>query len=147
MNDKYKEQHLYDDIIQLPHHVSSVHPPMSLHDRAAQFSPFAALTGHEDAIQETARLTDSFIELDEDKKGQLDEQFRFIREHLGQKPECEIVYFRPDAKKDGGVYVTVRGRIKKIDEYSRQVVFTDGTVLPIRYISSIRGELFPHGNS
>ena len=140
------DEHKYDDIIHLPHHVSKKYPQMSLLNRAAQFSPFAALTGHEDAIQETARLTDSFIELDEDKKGQLDEQLRFIREHLGQKPECEIVYLRPDAKKDGGANVTVRGRIKKIDEYPRQVVFTDGTVLPIRYISSIRGEMFPHGD-
>lgn len=139
---KYTYEHKYDDIINLPHHVSKKHPQMSLLNRAAQFSPFAALTGHEDAIQETARLTDSFIELNEDKKEQLDEQLQLIRENLEQKPECEITYFRPDDKKDGGTYVTIRGRIKKIDEYSHQIIFTDGTILPIEHIFSIRGELF-----
>lgn len=137
-----REEHKYDDIIHLPHHVSKKHPQMSLLNRAAQFSPFAALTGHEDAINETARLTESFIELDEDKKEQLDEQLRLIRENLKQQPECEITYFKPDEKKDGGTYVTAHGRVKKIDEYERRIIFTDGTVLPIGHIFSIRGELF-----
>lgn len=137
-----QEEHKYDDIINLPHHVSKKHPQMSLLNRAAQFSPFAALTGHEDAIDETARLTDTFIELDEDKKEQLDEQLQLIKKHLDQKPECEITYFKPDEKKDGGTYVTVHGRMKKIDEYVRQIIFTDGTALPIEHIFSIRGELF-----
>ncbi len=139
---KYTDEHKYDDIINLPHHVSKKHPQMSLLNRAAQFSPFAALTGHEDATQEAARLTDSFIQLGEDKKEQLDEQLQLIWENLGQKPECEIVYFQPDSKKTGGTYVTARGRIKKIDEYSHQIIFTDGTALPIKHIFSIRGELF-----
>lgn len=139
---KYTDQHNYDDIINLPHHVSKKHPQMSLSNRAAQFSPFAALTGHKDAIRETARLTDSYIELGEDRKGQLNEQLQLIRENLWQNPECEITYFRPDGRKDGGTYVTVRGKIKKIDEYSHQIALTDGTVLPIRHIFSIRGELF-----
>lgn len=139
---KYTEKHKYDDIINLPHHVSKKHPQMSPLNRAAQFSPFAALTGHEAAIQETARLTDSFIELDEDKKAQLNEQLQMIRENLGQKPECEIAYFQPDEKKDGGTYATIRGRVKKIDEYTHQIIFTDGTVLPIEHLFSIRGELF-----
>lgn len=139
---KYTDEHNYDDIINLPHHVSKKHPQMSLSNRAAQFSPFAALTGHEDAINETARLTESFIELDENKKEQLDEQLQLIRENLEQKPECEITYFRPDEIKDGGAYVTVYGRVKKIDEYGRRIIFTDGTVLPIEHIFSIGGELF-----
>ena len=137
-----QDKHKYDDIITLPHHVSKKHPQMSPLNRAAQFSPFAALTGHDAAIQETARLTDSFIELDEDKKEQLDEQLQLIRENLEQKPECQITYFRPDEKKDGGAYVTIHGRIKKIDEYGHQIIFTDGTVLPIKHIFAIRGELF-----
>ncbi|MCI8597595.1 MAG: YolD-like family protein [Lachnospiraceae bacterium] len=137
-----QEEHKYDDIIYLPHHVSKKHPQMSLLNRAAQFSQFAALTGYEDAINETARLTDAFIELDEDKKEQLDEQLQFIKKNLEQKPDCEITYFKPDEKKDGGTYVTIRGKIKKIDEYEHQIIFTDGTVLPIEYIFSIRGELF-----
>lgn len=139
---KHDDEHKYDDIINLPHHVSKKHPQMSLLNRAAQFSPFAALTGHEDAINETARLTDSFIELDEDRKRRLDEQLQLIRENVTLKPECEITYFKPDEKKEGGTYVTIRGNIKKIDEYSRQIVFTDGTALPIEHIFSIRGELF-----
>ena len=130
-------QHKYDDIINLPRHISRNHPQMSLINRAAQFSPFAALTGHEAAIQETARLTDSFAELDEDRKMQLNERLLLIRENLGQHPECEITYFRPDAKKAGGAYVTIRGRIKKIEEVSRQILFTDGTALPIENLFSI----------
>ena len=139
---KIQEDHKYDDIIHLPHHVSKHHPQMSLQNRAAQFSPFAALTGHEDAIREAARLTDAFVELDEDRKKQLDEQLRLIREHLEQKPECDITYFQPDEKKDGGNYMTVHGRVKKIEEYKRQIVFTDGTALPIEHLYSIEGELF-----
>ena len=137
-----QNEHKYDDIINLPHHVSKRHPQMSALNRAAQFSPFAALTGHDAAIKETARLTDFFIELDENKKEQLDEQLQLIRENLEQKPDCEIEYFKPDEKKDGGIYVTIRGRIKKIDEYAHQIFFTDGVVLPIEHIFAIKGELF-----
>lgn len=136
----------YDDIIHLPHHVSTRHPQMALQDRAAQFSPFSALTGHEEAISETARLTDMFIELDEDRKAQLNEQLWLLRENLHRKPEIAITYFQPDDKKNGGAYVTVSGRVKKIDEYSRRVIFTDGTVLPMEHIFSIGGELFKNAD-
>lgn len=138
----YNEPHKYDDIIRLPHHVSKSHPRMSPINRAAQFSPFAALIGYEDAILETARLTDSFAELDEDRKAQLDRQLQLIRENLGQEPECEIVYFQPDGKKGGGAYTSIRGRIMKIDGYGRRIIFTDGTALPIDRLFSIQGELF-----
>lgn len=137
-----QKEHNYNDIIHLPHHVSQRHPQMSLQNRAAQFSPFAALTGHHAAIQETERLTDSFIELDEDRKEQLDEQLQLIRENLEQQPGCEITCFRPDEKKNGGSYVTIHGRIKKIDEYGRRIIFTDGTAIPIEHLFSIQGELF-----
>ena len=137
-----KEVRKYDDIIMLPHHVSKRHPQMSPLNRAAQFSPFAALTGHEDAIQETARLTDSFVEMDESRKSQLDGQLGLIRDNLDAQPEIEVTYFQPDEKKSGGAYVTRSGRGKKIDEYSRQIMFTDGKALPIDMIFSIRGELF-----
>lgn len=137
-----KGEHKYDDIINLPHHVSKKHPPMSLLNRAAQFSPFAALTGHNEAIQETARLTDSFIELSEDRKRQLDKQLQLIQENPELEPEVEVTYFQPDDKKVGGTYVTVCGRVKRIRGQERQIVFTDGTVLPIDYLFEIRGDMF-----
>ncbi len=137
-----RDEHKYDDIINLPHHVSKRHPRMSLYNRAAQFSPFAALTGHDAAIRESARLTDSFIELDDDRKEQLNKQLQFIRENLEQRPECDVTYFRPDEKKNGGSYVTIHGRIKRIDEYEHRIIFTDNTALPIERLFSIRGELF-----
>ena len=127
-----QNSHKYDDIIHLPHHVSKNHPRMSPMNRAAQFMPFAALTGHEEAIQETARLTDSFVELDEDRKAQLNQQLLMIREHLAL----------PDEKKTGGTYASLRGRIKNIDESVGQIIFTDGTALPMEYLFSIKGELF-----
>lgn len=127
----------YDDIINLPHPVSARHPRMPLLDRAAQFSPFAALTGYDDAIRETARLTDSYMEPAEDGKEQLDERIMLLRENLPQNPEIEVTYFQPDAKKSGGAYVIVRGRVKRIDEYSRRIFFADGTVLSMEQIFSI----------
>lgn len=139
---KLQENQRYDDIIHLPHHVSKRHPQMPLLNRAAQFSPFAALTGHEDAIWEAARQTDSFIELNEDRKEQLDEQLQLLKENLDQKPVCEITYFQPDEKKNGGAYVTICKPVKKIDEYQRRIIFTDGTALPIEHIFSMEGELF-----
>ena len=131
----------YDDIIHLPHPVSRNHPQMSLANRAAQFSPFAALTGHDDAIQETARLTAEFLELEEDRKAQLDEQLRLIMENLAQKPEVEITYYQPDERKSGGAYVTVQGKVKKVDEYNRRILLTDGTALPLDTLYSIRSGL------
>ena len=132
-----KDTHKYDDIIHLPHHVSARHPQMSLMNRAAQFSPFASLTGHGAAIQETARLTDSFVELEEDQKEQLDEQLLKLREEPARNPEVEAVYFQPDARKDGGAYVTIRGTVKKIDGYRRRILFTDGTTVPMDMLFSI----------
>ena len=96
------------------------------------------LTGHEAAIQETARLTDAFVELDEDRKEELDEQLRLIRDNQTQRPEIEATCFRPDRKKAGGTYETIRGRVKKVDEYNRQVLLTDGRVIPVEYLYSIQ---------
>lgn len=139
---KYQNDSNYDDIIHLPHHVSRNHPQMSLENRAAQFSPFAALTGHDDAIRETARLTGEFLELEEDRKAQLDEQLRLIVENLALKPEVKITYYQPDERKNGGAYVTVRGRVKKVDEYNRRLLLSDGTALPMENLFSIEGGLF-----
>ena len=127
----------YNDIIHLPHHVSQKHPQMSLLNRAAQFSPFAALTGHSAAIQETARLTDSFIELDEDQKERLNEQLQMLQADPSRHPEVELTYFRPDRIKNGGTYVTIRGTVQKIDEYHRTILFTDGTSVPMEALFSM----------
>lgn len=115
----------YSDIINLPHHVSDRHPQMSIHDRAAQFAPFAALTGHGAAIRETARLTDEKLTPDEDMREELDRRLGAL---LGRddRPEVEIEYFVADERKQGGRYVTVRGRIKKVDAQSRAIVMEDG---------------------
>lgn len=132
----------YDDIINLPHHVSATRPHMSAIDRAAQFSPFAALTGYGDAIKETARLTGEKVELDEYMKDVLSVRLQIIVDQLKEHPEIAITYFQPDEKKNGGAYVTVIGRAKKIDEYERVVVMTDGTRIPIDEIASIDGQIF-----
>lgn len=127
----------YDDIINLPHHVSTKHPQMAMIDRAAQFSPFAALTGHEEAIDETARLTDKKFELDESRKEAIDEKLRFVSE-TGDTVEIKVTYFVPDRRKDGGEYVVAAGRIKKIDGISREITMTDGKIIPIENIYDIR---------
>lgn len=127
----------YDDIIHLPHHVSATHPHMAAIDRAAQFSPFAALTGYDAAVKETARLTDKRVELDESMKEALSNNLQMIADRLKEHPEIAITYFQPDAKKNGGTYVTVINTVKKIDVYERIVVMTDGKVIPVDEIISI----------
>lgn len=129
--------HQYDDIINLPHHRSSRHPQMSMDIRAAQFAPFAALTGHEAALQETARLTDERIDLDEDEKEVLNQQIQLIREHLGEAYPVRITCFQPDSRKAGGVYVNMTGIVKKIDEYGRRLILTDESIIPIDDILSL----------
>ena len=124
----------YDDIINLPHPNSAKHPRMSMTDRAAQFSPFAALTGHGAAIEETARLTDRRIELTEEEKTVLDETLRLLLETGG---EGMITYFLPDERKDGGAYVAKLGTIKKIDPLEGRVILTDRTAIPIKDILEI----------
>ncbi len=126
----------YDDIINLPHHVSKTHPHMSMIDRAAQFSPFAALTGHGAAIDETARLTDKKIELDESRKDAINEKLRDIS-LLGDTAAVEVTCFVPDRRKDGGTYVAVEGRVKKIDTVSCEIIMTDGKVIPVENIYDI----------
>lgn len=128
------DEHRYDDIIDLPHHVSRKHPQMPLLDRAAQFAPFAALTGHESAIKETARLTEEEIELDENSKELLDFRLQQLQEHISECPEVTVTYFRPDEKKTGGAYETVTGKVKKVDGYAGELVFTDGRRVELKNI-------------
>ena len=132
-----RDIHAYDDIINLPHHRSAVHPQMPVYDRAAQFSPFAALTGYEAAIQETARLTERRVELDEYEKERLNKTLQRLAAGQGTKTEAEVTYFRPDEKKEGGAYVTLRGFVKKIDGFEGTLAFADGTVVPICQIAAL----------
>lgn len=133
----------YEDIIHLPHHVSSKRPQMSMADRAAQFSPFAALTGYDDAIQETGRLTEQKIELDEETLEKLDERFQILQEHLGEQPEVRFTYFKPDERKEGGIYLTVSGVVRKIKLYEREILLQDGTIIPVDDILKMESSIFP----
>ena len=133
----------YEDIIHLPHHVSSKRPQMSMLDRTAQFSPFAALTGYDDAIQETGRLTEQKIELDEETLEKLDERFQILQEHLGEQPEVRFTYFKPDERKEGGAYLTVSGVVRKIKLYEREILLQDGTIIPVDDILKMESSIFP----
>ena len=133
---------MYEDIINLPHHVSKTRPQMSMLDRAAQFSPFAAVTGYDAAIKETGRLTDEKIEMDEDRKAALDMKQAYLIEVLDEQPEISITYFLPDTKKSGGAYVTVTGNLKRFDEYERLLLLTDGKKIPMDDIADIESDLF-----
>lgn len=132
----------YDDIIRLPHPTSSRHPRMPISDRAAIFSPFAALTGHAAAIQETARLTDQRIELDEDTKAELDRRQAILLEHIGEQPEVTITWFCPDEKKSGGAYVVTVGRLKRVDDTAGALKLTDGMTIPLDEIVDLQSDLF-----
>ena len=131
------EERNYDDIIHLSHPVSKKHPQMSLIDRAAQFSPFAALTGHEEAICETARVVEKQIILDEDEKAVLDERLQVIKAHLSERPKVAITYFKPDSLKQGGTYETIFDKVKKIDEYENKLVFVNGVEIRFEHLIQI----------
>lgn len=127
----------YDDIIDLPHPVSTKHPPMSMLQRAAQFAPFAALTGHGAAIQEAGRLTDTQKVLEEYDNRHLNEKMASILTDLSQHPSVTITYFLPDARKEGGAYVTTSGVLRKYDEYLKVLTLEDGTQIDIPYIIDV----------
>lgn len=132
----------YEDIINLPHHVSTKRPQMPLKDRAAQFAPFAALTGHDEAIKETARLTDERIELDESTLAILNDKIQIILDNLDIEPEITVTYFKPDDKKSGGIYIDHTGVVKRIDDFEKTVIFTDKVIIPIEDILDIQGTVF-----
>ena len=136
MNDA--DIHKYDDIINLPHHVSSTRPHMSIEERAAQFSPFAALTGHEDAIKETARQTEREIILDENELEILDEKLKAILSDKSDNKNIKVVYYVPDENKNGGKYVECSGRVKNMDEYRHVLVMEDGTEISVGRIADIQ---------
>ena len=132
----------YDKIMGLPHHVSKTRPQMPMSDRAAQFAPFAALTGYDAAIKETGRLTDERIELDVEALSALDMKYQLLMEAHDEAPEVTITYFRPDERKAGGKYVSAVGAVKKIDDFERRITMRDGTRIPTDDVLSIDGELF-----
>ena len=127
----------YDDILDMPHHVSTRHPQMSMHDRAGQFSPFAALDGHGDILRETARLTEERLELDEDARTLLDRRLRDLSSRLAEHPAVTVEYFVPDARKAGGAYVRTMGRLKRISTATGTLDLEDGTRIALRDIIAL----------
>lgn len=125
----------YEDILYMPHHVSTKHPPMPASDRAAQFSPFAALTGHDAAIQETGRLTDIQVEQSEELRTLLDRKQQYLA--TLERPEVTVTYFLPDERKDGGAYVTATGQLKRIDPVERVLILVGGQSIPLDDITDL----------
>lgn len=128
----------YDDIINLPHHVSKSHPQMSMMNRAAQFAPFAALTGHSAAIEETARLTDEQQELADEDSEILNQKMTYLRETINEHPTITITYFEPDKKKAGGKYKSIEGQLQNIDDYGQAIVLKSGVSIPFVLILDIQ---------
>ena len=128
----------YDDIINLPHHVSATRLQMPMLDRAAQFQPFRALTGYEDAVHETARLTEERPELTEDEKSILDRKLQELSDSIDSRPRVTLTWFQPDKRKAGGAYVTATGQLKKIDDYAGALILTDGERIEIEDILDIQ---------
>lgn len=124
----------YSDIIHLPHHQSQRHPQMSAEERAAQFAPFAALAGYGSAISEAARLTDEQVQLDDNDNDRLNRLMGQIADSISGQPCVTAVYFKPDGRKQRGSYETITGRLKRIDDYERQLVMADGKTIPFGHI-------------
>ena len=138
MEDKFP----YEDIINLPPHISEKYPQPSMLDRAARFAPFAAITGYEEMVLEEARVTEERIELDEGTLAMLNEKLNIIHDSLDSEPVIQITYFEPDKKKSGGAYISVTGTVKRIDEYERIVIMSDGKKIRIDEIFGLEGKLF-----
>ena len=132
----------YEEIMKRPHHVSKTRPQMPMSDRAAQFAPFAALTGYDSAIKETGRLTGEKIELDEEALTALDMKYQILMDAFDDAPEVTITFFQPDERKAGGKYVSAVGAVKKIDDFERRITMQDGAKIPMDDVLSIDGELF-----
>lgn len=145
VNDTIKASNMikkYEDVIKFSHPTSKRHPRMTLSERAAQFSPFAALTGYNESVKERERLTKQKIELADDERQILDVKLHFLQAHIKDELEIRITYFEPDLYKEGGRYITKRSFIKKIDAYNQMVIMKDNTNIPIKRIIKIEGEIF-----
>ncbi len=132
----------YDDIIDLPRHVSKVHPQMSIGDRAAQFAPFSALTGYKDAIIEVDRYTQEFIELDDSEKEVIGQKLYILNEHKKENIQIEITYFEPDKKKKGGIYKKVQNVFKCYDELKDMIVLENNVKILVKYIIELKSDIF-----
>ena len=132
----------YEDILHLPHHTSRTRTPMPMSDRAAQFSPFSALTGYDDAVTETARLTDEKTELNEEVLTMLNRKYQILAEHLGEEPEITITYFKPDERKSGGSYAVVEGVVRRLDPVEHTIVMKDGITIPMEDAVDLDGTIF-----
>lgn len=128
----------YDDLLDLPHHVSLRHKPMSMWKRAAQFAPFAALSGHGDAIAEVARLTDTEWGGDESNLSEMDRTLSILATEIALRPTVEVHYYQPDKRKEGGAYLTHRAPLKAIDTIERTLVFADGCTIELDHIVNLR---------
>ena len=138
MTDKFP----YEDIVNLPPHISKKHPQPTMLERAARFAPFAAITGYEEIVLEEARVTEERIELDEGTLAMLNEKLNIIHDSLDSAPVVQITYFEPDKKKSGGAYISVTGTVKRIAEYERLVIMSDGKKIRIDEIFGLEGKLF-----
>lgn len=127
----------YADIMQYPHYTLQNHRPMTIENRAAQFSPFAALTGYDEAVDETARLTDTQYDLTEDEQDTLNQALQILAEMESEHPAIRVTYFQPDGRKSGGAYVTVTGNLRFLDEAAMILKLTDGTAIPLANITNI----------
>lgn len=147
MNHPSDNAHCYDDIIHLPHHVSATHPQMPVSERAAQFSPFAALTGHQEALQETARLTEEKMDLDENARTILDRKLQLLLEKSAELPVVTITYFQQDSRKTGGSYKNVAGIVTDINLHTRTIAMEDHLEIPADDIVNIDGDIFRNPSS
>lgn len=136
------EKFPYEDIVNLPPHISKKHPQPTMIDRAARFAPFAAITGYEEMVLEEARITEERIDLDEGTLSILNEKPNMIQEFIDEEPEVTITYFEPDKKKSGGAYIDITGTVKRIDEYEHLVIMTDGKKIRIEDIYGLESDLF-----
>lgn len=132
----------YEDIVNLPPHISKKHPQPSMMDRAARFAPFAAITGYEEMVLEEARITEEQIHLDEDAVALICEKINMIQEFIDEEPEVKITYFEPDKKKSGGAYITITGTPKRVDEYEQLLIMTDGKKIKFDSIYRLESDLF-----
>lgn len=132
----------YEDIIDIPHHTSSKHPRMTIEARSAQFAPFSALTGYNEAVKETARVTEEKIEIDDGLKIVINNKLQIINNNIKDNPKVSITYFIKDKNKEGGEYITIIGTIKKLDSIKELVILEDKTIIPIKDIINITSSLF-----